>query len=240
MIANCLIADDEPLAVELLKKYVHELGTLKLVGTCSNAMEVSSFLHHNQVDLLFLDIQMPKLSGIELLKVLKSPPGIIITTAHREYALEGYEFDIVDYLLKPITFERFVASIEKFYLRKKNILTAQSALSPTIQEKFIHIKSGTKTHQINLDIITYIESLKDFIKINFDDGKRMLVKYQIGQIEIKLPSNFIRVHRSYIINRKKITTFTSTHMEIGSNSIPIGQNYKNKVEDSFGDIEFIL
>jgi two-component system, LytTR family, response regulator len=234
MIANCLIADDEPLAVELLKKYVLELGTLKLAGTCSNAMEVSSFLHHNQVDLLFLDIQMPKLTGIELLKVLKSAPSVIITTAHREYALEGYEFDVVDYLLKPITFERFVASIEKFYLRKKNSLTIPSAFSKTTQEKFILLKSGTKTHQINIDIITYIESQKDFIKINFDDGKKMLVKYQIGQLEVKLPPDFIRVHRSYIINKKKITTFTSTHIEMGNFSIPIGQNYKSILEDSLG------
>ena len=177
MKATCLIVDDEPLAVQLLKKHVTELDGLELIGTCGNAIEASSFLMQHQVELLFLDIQMPKLTGIELLKILKSPPAVIITTAHREYALEGYNFDIVDYLLKPITFERFMAAVEIFYRRKPYGLQPHPNKSPQVTEKFIYLKSGAKTHQVNEQAIVYIESLKDYIQINFYDDKKLLIKY---------------------------------------------------------------
>lgn len=231
MTANCLIADDEPLAAQLLQKYVLELGSLKLAGTCSNAMEVTSFLHQNKVDLLFLDIQMPRITGIELLKVLKNPPAVIITTAHREYALEGYDFDIVDYLLKPITFERFMAAVEKFYRRKKYIPQSHSSVNQASPDKFIHIKSGTKIHQLNEEVIVYIESLKDHIKVHFNDGEKILIKYKIGQLELELSSNFIRVHKSYLVNKNKIKVFTATQIEVGSICVPIGNSYKAMVED---------
>lgn len=230
MKATCLIADDEPLAVQLLQKYVLELDTLHLAGTCSNAMEVINFLHQNQVDLLFLDVQMPKLTGIELLKVLKTPPAVIITTAHREYALEGYDFDIVDYLLKPISFDRFMAAIEKFYQRKKHNLPLLSTVNLPATEKFIQLQSGTKTYQVNEQVILYVESLKDYIQIHFEDGKKLMIKYKIGQLENELSSSFIRVHKSYIVNKNKVTVFTTTQIELKTISIPVGNNYKSAVE----------
>jgi two-component system, LytTR family, response regulator len=230
MKASCLIVDDEPLAVQLLKKYVGEMDNLVLIGTCSSAVEASSFLMLNPVELVFLDIQMPRLSGIEFLKALKTPPAIIITTAHREYALEGYDLDIVDYLLKPISFERFIASVDRFWRRRpKNNSTA--AIDISVQgDIYLSIKSGTKIYQFNESEIVYIESIKDFVQIHFKDEKKLMIKYRISQIETELSNNFIRVHKSYIVNRKCITILANNILEIGKISIPVGESYKAGVE----------
>lgn len=189
-------------------------------------MEVTSFLHQNHVDLFFLDIQMPKLSGIELLKVLKAPPAVIITTAHREYALEGYNIDVVDYLLKPITFDRFVSAVERYYARNKTRHSNQSILISPSTENFLLLKSGATIHQINTNAVLYIESLKDYIKIHFEDNRINILKYKIGQLENELSTNFIRVNKSFIINTNKVTVFNNSQIEIGNVSIPVGFNYK--------------
>lgn len=230
---TCLIADDEPLAVQLLQKYVIDTGVLELCGTCSNALEVSSFLHQKKVDLLFLDIQMPKLTGLELLKVLKNPPAIIITTAHRDYAVQGYEYDIVDYLVKPITFERFVAAIEKYKRRKPQGILNQLNEAVANQEKVIHLRSGVKTYQLNEGEIVYVESLRDYVHIHFTNKKELMIKYKIGQLENELSKKFIRVHKSFIVNKNKITAFTTTQIELGGVIIPIGSSYRAIVETYF-------
>lgn len=230
MKATCCIADDEPLAVQLLQNYLQELGTLDLVGTCSSAMEVTNFLHLNHVDLLFLDIQMPKLTGIELLKIFKTPPAVILTTAHREYALEGYNLDIVDYLLKPISFDRFIAAVERYYTRKKNSFHNQLNVISSPTENFLLLKSGTTTQQINTQAVLYIESLKDYIQIHFEDGKKSMLKYKIGQLENELTSDFIRVHKSFIVNTKKVTVFSTSQIEIGDIRIPVGHRHKLAVK----------
>ncbi len=230
MKATCLIVDDEPLAVQLLKKHVDELDSLVLAGTCGNAIEASSFLMQQHVELLFLDIQMPRLTGIDFLKALKTPPAVIITTAHREYALQGYDLDIIDYLMKPITFERFLTSVDRFWRRKQKnnyVTPIERSMQGDI---YLSIKSGAKIYQFNESEIVYIESLKDFIQIHFKDGKKALIKYRISQIELELSDNFIRVHKSYVVNKKSITAISSNIMEIGKITVPIGVTYKPVVE----------
>ncbi len=233
MKARCLIVDDEPLAVQLLKKHVTELDSLLLAGTCGNAIEASSFLMQHQVELLFLDIQMPRLTGIDFLKALRTPPAVIITTAHRDYALQGYDLDIIDYLLKPITFERFLASVDRFCRRKQknsHLPLIDTAMQGDI---YLSIKSGSKIYQFNESEILYIESLKDFIQIHFKDGRNAMIKYRISQIEVELSGNFIRVHKSYIVNKKSITALSSNIIEIGKIIIPVGETYKPVVEQFF-------
>jgi len=229
MIASCIIVDDEPLAQDLLKKYVEESGILDMKGVCASALEVSLMLRKHPVDLLFLDIQMPKLSGIDLLKVLKTPPAVIITTAHREYAIDGYAFDIIDYLLKPITFDRFLGAVEKFYSRQGKQSPTQASSGQAATPRFLYLKSGTKTHQVNEAGILYIESLKDFIQLTLENGEKVLVKYQISKIEKELSPWFLRIHKSFIVNRNKITAFSTGEIEIGALKIPIGYSYKDDV-----------
>lgn len=229
MNATCLIVDDEPLAIQLLQKHVHESGLLEMKGSCSNAMEASAFLRTNKVDLLFLDIQMPKLTGIELLRMLKPAPSVIFTTAYRDYALDGYELDIVDYLLKPISFERFMASVEKFYRRWNNSVIEELSNNYSAPQQLL-LQSGTKTYQVNEADIVLIESLKDYIQIHFTDGKKLLIKYKIGQLELELSANFLRVHKSFIIHKNRITVFSNQSIELGDISVPIGNHYKSFVD----------
>ncbi|GMQ30746.1 LytTR family DNA-binding domain-containing protein [Algoriphagus confluentis] len=232
MKATCLIADDEPFAVQLLQKHITDSGLLVLSGTCSTALEVSAFLNEKRVDLLFLDIEMPKISGIELLKILKDPPAVIITTAYREYAIQGYEFEIIDYLLKPITFERFLAAIEKFNRRRRNQIQSPTQAEEKA-EKYIKVKSGVKIYQLNQDDILYLESSKDFVQINLTNGKKLLIKYKLGQLENELATNFLRIHKSFIVNKNRVTVFYSTHLELDKIILPIGSSYRPKVERIF-------
>ncbi len=229
MNATCLIVDDEPLANQLLQKHVHESGLLELSGSCSNAMEASAFLRVNKVDLLFLDIQMPKLTGIELLRMLKPAPAVIFTTAYRDYALDGYELDIVDYLLKPISFERFMASVEKFYRRWANGITEDVSNNHSSPQALL-LQSGTKTYQVNEADIVFIESFKDYVQLHFTDGKKLMIKYKIGQLELELSANFIRIHKSYIVRKNRITVFGNQSVELGDISVPVGNHYKSFLE----------
>lgn len=225
MKASCLLVDDEPLAIQLLQKHVQEFGTLQLAGTCTNAVEAMAFLQQYSVDLLFLDIQMPKLTGLEMLKVLKNPPAVIITTAYREYAMEGYDLDIVDYLLKPITFIRFSQAIDKYFrLHKKRESVAQD---PT-KEKTVFIKSGAKTYQLAENEILYVESIRDYVKLHKVDGSSLLLKYKISQLDQDLSDSFLRVHKSFLVNKNKISSYTAAEIEIGATVIPIGAQYKEQ------------
>lgn len=231
MNATCLLVDDEPLAIQLLQKHIHDAGMLELIGSCTHAMEASTFLRTHKVDLVFLDIQMPKLTGIELLRMLKPAPAVIFTTAHRDYAMEGYELDIVDYLLKPISFERFMASVEKFYRRWNKGVPENIAAHPVSSQKLLRLQSGTKTYQVDEANIVFIESFKDYIQLYFADGKKLMIKYRIGQLEHELSSDFLRVHKSYIIHKKMITVFSNQSIELGSFSVPVGNHYKGFVEE---------
>ncbi|RAJ02353.1 LytTR family two component transcriptional regulator [Chitinophaga skermanii] len=228
---KCLIVDDEPLAIALMQNHIGQLSTLEIVGTCSNALQASQELRNKQVDLLFLDIKMPQITGIEFLKTLRQAPAVIFTTAYREYALEGYELDVVDYLLKPITFERFFKAIERYYSRyspKETVNSAQQTIAP--QEDFIFIKTGNKFNKIFTNDILYIESVKDYVVLHRADGTTFTAKYKIGDMEEEVKDKrFLRIHRSFIVNITKVTAFTLQDVEIGRQELPIGQSYKEFV-----------
>ncbi|MFL9485051.1 LytR/AlgR family response regulator transcription factor [Chitinophagaceae bacterium LWZ2-11] len=226
MSTQCLLVDDEPLAISLLQKHIEQLDSFEIAGTCNNAVKALEYLNKHKIDLLFLDIKMPKISGIELLKTLKNPPKVIITTAYREYAVDGYDLDIIDYLLKPITFDRFFKAVER-YLRVSNKILPE--LLHSSENKFIYVKSRNKFFKLDINDILYIESLKDYIKV-FTREKDIVAKYRISDFEKELiTKGFLRIHRSFIVNIKNITAFTATDIEIGKTEIPIGAGYKELV-----------
>ncbi len=226
MKVRCLLVDDEPLAIQLLQTHLEKLDLFEVVATCSNAIKALEVLRTETIDLLFLDIKMPQLTGIDFLKTLKNPPAVIITTAYREYAVDGYDLDIVDYLLKPITFDRFFKAIDR-YLRTTKVQPPLKT-TPTAQES-IYIKAGGKFHKLSVEDILYLESLKDYIVIHCVN-QQITAKYKISDMEQELkPFHFLRIHRSYIVNQKKITAFTMNDIEIGAREIPIGTNYKEYV-----------
>lgn len=228
MKTRCLIVDDEPLALEVIKSHISQVQGLEVVGAYQNALEVFEVLKTEPIDLIFLDIQMPVLTGIEFLKSLSNPPKVIFTTAYRDYAIEAYELEVVDYLLKPISFTRFFKSINKYFALR----TAESPVQvkETVHEEaeFIDVKSNKKTFRIRLQDISYIESLKDYVRIHLPD-KRITSKEKISDFEGLLPEHFMRVHRSYIVNLRAITAFTTHDIELGDQEIPIGISYKNQV-----------
>ena len=226
MKVRCLLVDDEPLAIQLIQNHINQLDTFEVVGTCSNAIKALEMLRTIPVDLLFLDIKMPQISGIDFLKTLRNPPAVIITTAYREFAIEGYDLDLIDYLLKPITFDRFFKAIER-YLRL-NHQPSPTLLPPTDQQ-FMYLKSGGKFHKLNIDEVLYIESLKDYV-VAHCIGNKITAKYKISDLEAELQGKgFLRIHRSYLINLKKVTAFTTYDIEIGNTEIPIGASYKEYV-----------
>ncbi|AZA83283.1 DNA-binding response regulator [Chryseobacterium lactis] len=218
---RCIIVDDEPFARELIASHLAHFDNFEVIDSFENALKAYSFLEHHSVDLIFLDIEMPLMKGNDFLKKLKNPPKVIFTTAYREYAVEGYELNVIDYLLKPITFDRFFVSIEKF----KQFQTPGKE-SDTASESHIFVTSGNKNIKIIFDEILYIESLKDYITIHLENGKSHHVKQNISVFEKLLNSEFIRIHRSFIIQTKKITAYTKNEIEINSVEIPIGISYK--------------
>lgn len=229
MTKTCIIIDDEPLAIELIKDHVSKFSNLEIIGTCQNAIEGLEMLKSNHVDLMFLDIQMPTLTGIEFLKSLSNPPKVIFTTAYREYALESYELEVVDYLLKPISFDRFFKAINKFL---KTETPVQKSQPKTIEKEgtsnYIYVNVNKKHHRINYDDILYAESLKDYVRIH-TTSTSITTKEKISDFESKLPSYFLRTHRSYIVNTQKISAYTMHDIEIGDIEIPIGISYKQQV-----------
>lgn len=223
---RCLLVDDEPLAIQLLQNHLEKLDMFEVVAKCSNAIKALEVLRTETIDLIFLDIKMPQISGIDFLKTLRNPPSIIVTTAYREYALDGYDLDIVDYLLKPITFDRFFKAVDR-YLRMVQIPSSIPVLP--LPDQFICIKSGGKFHKVPVDDILYIESLKDYITLHCTHQK-ITTKYKISDMESELKAfRFLRIHRSFIVNQNKITAFTVHDVEIGKLEIPIGTNYKEYV-----------
>jgi DNA-binding LytR/AlgR family response regulator len=227
---KCIIVDDEPLARELIASHLAHFDNFELVASFENALKAYAFLESNMIDLMFLDIEMPLLKGNDFLKKLKNPPKVIFTTAYREYALEGYELNVIDYLLKPITFDRFFVSIEKF-----KHLQIPKAPENLTNEDHIFISSGSKNIKIIFDHILFIESLKDYITIHLENGKSHHLKQNISAFEKMLDSNFIRIHRSYIIQTKKLTAYSKNEVEINAIEIPIGSSYKETWLDYLKD-----
>ena len=229
---RCLVIDDEPPARNILKKHIVGVETLELSGECSNAVEALTFLQQHSVDLLFLDIQMPHILGTSFIRTMKNPPKVIFTTAYRKFAVEGFELNAVDYLLKPISFERFLQAVNKVFqinliATDQNIMPADVAQD---QEKlFLYFRVDRRMVKIFLDDILYVESLKDYIKI-VTVSKAIVTKQPISSLEELLPADsFIRIHRSYIVAVNKINSFNADSVEIRKNELPIGRLYKHDV-----------
>jgi len=228
-ITHCIIVDDEPIAREILESHLKRIDNLKLVASCKNAMEAFNEINAKPVDLIFLDINMPEISGLSFAKSINKNIKIIFTTAYREYAVDGFDLQAVDYLLKPISFERFLQAINKYL--NTNISITPRKTKELIPEKndFIFIRSDRKMVKINFDAILYIESLSDYIKIHTLD-KIYITRETITSIEAKLPSSsFLRIHRSYIISLDKIASFTNEFIEVTNKAIPISRSYKKSV-----------
>ncbi len=223
---KCLIVEDEPLAAEVLQDYVKQVPFLSLVDVCRDAIYALEMLQKEKVDVIFLDIHLPKLKGFDFLKTLKNPPAVIITSAYHQYALLGYEYNVVDYLLKPVEFSRFLTAVNKLRLSKPEdrVLPIRETERPSL---FFNVNK--KKVKIFLDEILYIESLKEYVRI-VTTGRTILTKFALGQVEDLLArNNFIRVHRSFIVAKEKIDAFTATDIEIGGQQIPIGRSYKDVV-----------
>lgn len=227
---NCLVVDDEPLASELIRSYIERIDGLVLAKSCSNAIEAMAYLNASPVDLLFLDIQMPKITGIDLMKSLSGKPKVIFTTAYRDYAIEAFDLDVVDYLLKPITFERFFKAISKVYNFKapEDPLATNYHVLRNFEASYIFLRAEREMVKVFLKDILYIESLRDYVRVKTVTGQ--IISYnKISYLEQKLPENkFIRVHRSYIVPFDHIITFTPQTVKVREHMIPIGRNYKNE------------
>ena len=232
MPVNCLIIDDEPLARKLISSHVAKIDELTIAAECGSAVEAISLLQKKKVDLIFLDIQMPEITGLQFIKTFKNPPAIILTTAHREFALEAFELDVLDYLLKPVSFERLLKAVNKFFEQRgtPDIAVASS----NVDAKFIYLKSDRKTLKIMLDQILYIESLDDYVKVHFQD-RVIVTRENITKLEQSLPKGqFVRVHRSFIISTSKIDSITSEFVEINKKQIPFGRAFKQSSMISLG------
>ncbi len=229
---RCLIVDDEPLAARLISSYIQQVSGLEIAGVCNNAIDAFRILGDQKIDLLFLDIKMPNLIGTEFLRSISNPPKVIFITAYREYAMDGYDLDIVDYLLKPVSFTRFMKAVSKatkLISIDKNYSIVNTK-PETINESFLYLKIDKEMHKVLLHEILYIESCKDYVKLHLENGKYLMTKQSLSSMEKLLsPHTFLRIHRSYIVTIEKIDAFKSTYIMIGSNKIPIGRLYKNEV-----------
>lgn len=223
---NCLIVDDEPTSLEVLEHFIGKIYFLNLVKKCQNAIEAMQILEETQIDLLFLDINMPDVSGIQLLKSIIARPSVIITSGYKEYALEGYDLDVVDFLLKPFDFERFLKAVNKATSQISK--TYNQPVAGAKPQQFIFIKADYKLLKINVEDILFVEGLKDYIKI-FTRQKLFLTLMSMTSIEEKLPADeFFRIHRSYIISLSKIDSVSRHRVVIGERFIPISIPYREK------------
>ncbi len=226
---SCLIVDDEPLAIKVLETHIENIPSLQVVGNCHNAFTAMEALAKNNIDLMFLDIHMPKLMGHEFLRTLRNPPKVIFTTAYKEYALDAFELDAIDYLLKPITLERLMKAVNKISNTAVNEIKEETNLTDI--DGFVYLRAERKMVKVGYGDILYIESMKDYIKIVRLNDKPLLVKQSISSLEDVLPANlFLRIHRSYIVAINKISAFTNHDVEISGQEIPIGRLYAHQLE----------
>jgi len=227
---RCLLIDDEPPALKILASYISNINGLEIVAQCKNAIEALDVLHQKTVDVIFLDIKMPKILGTEFLKNLSHPPKVIFVTAYRDYAVEGYELDAVDYLVKPVSFERFFKAITKL-----NRVIDKEAITTTIEyksnpEAFVYLKVDKDMKKIFVNDIVYIESWKDYVKLFLVNNRNLLVKQSISAMENLLSEHkFLRIHRSYMVSLNKISSYNSLSVQVDTTEIPIGRLYKQTV-----------
>jgi DNA-binding LytR/AlgR family response regulator len=228
---RCLIVDDEPLAVRLVSSYCLQVPELEVVATCSSAIDAFAVLREQRIDLLFLDIKMPRLLGTDFLRSLSDPPKVILITAYREYALDGYELDIVDYLLKPVSFTRFMKAVEKAGRQLFHEWSFPNSGGEGTKEPFLYFRINREMVKVMLEDILFAESRKEYVMLYLEGNRTLLVKQSISSLEKMLsPHRFIRVHRSYLVTRGKIQSYTSMKLRIGSHAIPVGRLYKHNIE----------
>lgn len=230
MKTNCLIIDDEPLARQLIKEHLSKVPGFTVAAECGTAMEAVSFLRSHKVDLIFLDIQMPQITGLDFLRTLNVKSKVIITSAYREYAIEGFEFEVIDYLLKPITFERFFKALSRFcQIQEAGNKPAVSVVDDKSSEGFIYVKENKRYVKVVFSDVVYIEGFSEYIKI-YTHNKRVITKLSLTWMEEQLPTNdFIRIHKSFIVSLRKIEAFTANSIEIANKELPIGRSYKNSL-----------
>ena len=229
---KCLIVDDEILAQDVIEKYILATPTLKLAGKCDNAIEAITFLHNNKVDLMFLDLNMPEMGGLDMLKTLSRPPKIIFTTAYSEYALESYEYGAVDYLLKPIKFERFMKAINK--LVEQFPVSVQEISSQDDDSSSLFIKEDQVTYQLKTATILYIEAYGNYLKVHTPD-KTFVTRETMHEMQNLLPEKeFIRVHKSYIVSLAHIESIMGNRISIKGEEIPVGERYKLSLKERIG------
>jgi DNA-binding LytR/AlgR family response regulator len=216
---KCVVVDDEPMAREIIETYIAKTPNLEIIASCKNAAEAILFAQENDVDLFFLDINMPEISGLSLAKIIKKKAQIIFTTAYREYALDGFNLNVVDYLLKPISFDRFLQAVQK----------VSESESTENNHDFMFVRSDRKMVKVDFNSVLYVESLSDYVKI-FTTEKVIVIRETITSLEEKLPSKqFIRIHRSFIVSLKNITSYTNEFIEINQKALAISRSYKESV-----------
>lgn len=227
---KCLIVDDEPMARDVIRRYIEQLPSLCIAGEFGNAIDATLFLQQHQVDMIFLDIQMPHLSGTDFVRSLRNVPKIIFTTAHKEYAHEGFDLDVIDYILKPIRFDRFLRAVHKAFPQQQHETETGGAIAGydnKFASPFIYLRVDRKMSKILLDDVLYLESDKDYVKV-FTANATIISRQTISSVEAMLPANkFFRIHRSYIISLDRVKSFTNEIVEIGNKELPIGKLYRN-------------
>ncbi len=234
---RCIIIDDEPIAIRVIRNHLSVFNNFEIVAECANAPEAMPIISEKKIDLIFCDIQMPQITGVDFVRSLAHPPKIIFTTAYRDYAIEAFELNVVDYLLKPVSFERFTKAINNFLEAE----TAHTAPQETIQNKkdapdYIFLKADKKHYKVNLNEILYFESLGDYVMV-FTAGKKIVTKERIRNLVAKLPEkSFIQIHRSYVVSISKIESMGAGFVEIGKKKLPVGRNYKPQLNQLLQNI----
>lgn len=224
---KCIVVEDEPIAAEVLEDYIRQVPFLELTATCSDALYAMEALRQRPVDLIFLDIHLPRLKGLPFLKTLKAPPAVIITSAYPDYALQGYELNVLDYLLKPVEFSRFLTAVNK--LKQKDNPSSLPASSAAEDRACFFFNVNKKRVRIYFDEILYAESLREYVRITTKE-KSVLTKMQLSELEAMLgTARFLRVHRSFLVSKEKIEAFSPTEIDVNGKSIPVGRNYKEQV-----------
>jgi two-component system, LytTR family, response regulator LytT len=233
MKVKCLIVEDEPIAQEILRSYIDKTDFLSVEGQLGNAIEAFNFLQRNTVNLLFLDIKMPQMSGIDLLKAITHKPSVIITSAYRYYATDAFDLDVIDYLLKPYSFERFLKAVGKVMMTEVTSGNAMASSPAATGEKaYIFVKGNKQLQKVYLDEILYIESQRDYLKFRTAAHADIVTRQTIGYYERFLPAQqFLRVHRSFIVAAHKISAVEANRIFIGAIPIPVGRNYKDHVQE---------
>lgn len=227
---RCLLVDDEPPAIEVLRSHISNVNGLDVSATCKNAVEALDILHRTPIDLVFLDIKMPKLLGTDFLKNLSNPPKVIFVTAYREYALDSYDLDAVDYLVKPVTFERFLKAVFKVKRLMGYEVTSISNEYKRNPDAFVYVRVNRSMQKVLVNQILYIESWKDYVKIYLTTGENFMARQSISSMENMLSEHsFLRVHRSYMISLDKMTGYNNNDIIVGGKEIPIGRLYKQQV-----------